>query len=104
MAEVFYSPKSLDDIERIRDYICDVLCNPVAANRIVGEIFKAGDTLAEHPLMGAQFRSTLPILTYYRHLPVENYLVVYRVHGDTVHVARVLHHLQDAISILTKDG
>ena len=93
MAEVFYSPKSLDDIERIRDYIRDALCNPIAADRIVGEIFNAGDALAEHPLMGAQFRSTLPILAYYRHLPVENYLIVYRVQAETVHVARVLHHL-----------
>ena len=103
MAGVFYSPKAIADIERIRDYIRDALLNPEAADRIVCAIFDAGDTLAKNPRPGARFRSDLELLKYYRYLPVERCMLVFRVQNDRVGVVRVLHELQDSISILLRD-
>jgi len=92
--------KALADIARIRDYIRDALMNPPAAEHIVSRILEAGDGLAEKPRPGAPFRSNLDLLKYYRYLPVENYILVFRVQNDTAKIVRVLHRLQDAVSIL----
>lgn len=100
MAAVVYSPKSLEDIERIHGYIRDVLLNPPAADRIVSEIFKAGDLLCGQPRPGAPFRSSFDLLQYYRYLLVERYLIVFRFEKDTIKIVRVLHELQDAVSAL----
>lgn len=100
---VVYSPKALADIAHIRDYIRDALMNPSAAEHIVSRILDAGDELAEKPRPGAPFRSNLDLLKYYRYLPVENYILVFRVQNDTAKVVRVLHCLQDAISILLQE-
>lgn len=104
MAGVVYSPKALADIERIRDYIRDALQNPPAADHIVSEIFRAGDQLAEVPRPGAPFRSDLDLLKYYRYLTVERYVIVFRVQNDTAMIVRVLHELQDSVSILLREG
>ncbi len=102
MSEVVYSPKALEDIRRIDDYIRDALLNPPAAARIVREIFSAVDALAKKPRPGAPFRSKLGLLKYYRYLTVERYVIVFRVQGETIRIVRILHELQDAISILLK--
>jgi len=100
---VVYSPKAMADIERIRDYIRDALMNPPAANRIVSLLLDAGDSLAEKPRPGAPFRSELKLLKYYRYLTVENYVLIFRVQDDTAKIVRVLHRLQDAVSILLRE-
>ena len=104
MAGVVYSPKALADIERIRDYIRDALLNPEAAAKFVVDAFAAGDELAEKPRPGAPFRSDREILRYYRHLTVGRYLLVYRVQDDKTLVVRVLHELQDSLSILLEEA
>ena len=103
MAGVRYSPKALDDIERIRDYIRDALLNPEAATKFISDVFAAGDCLAEKSRPGACFRSDREILSYYRYLMVGRYLLVYRVQNDEALVVRVLHELQDTLSILLAD-
>ncbi|MDO5318711.1 MAG: type II toxin-antitoxin system RelE/ParE family toxin [bacterium] len=103
MGEVVYSPKALADIERIHNYIRDALLNPPAAERIVTMIFDAGDSLAATPRPGAPFRSDLDLLKYYRYLTVENYLLVFRVQDGVARIVRVLHRLQDSISILLNE-
>ena len=103
MAGVVYSPKALADIERIRDYIRDALLNPEASAKFVSDVFDAGDNLAEKPRPGAPFRSDQEILRYYRYLTVGRYLLVYRVQNDKALVVRVLHELQDSLSILLRE-
>ena len=104
MAGVCYSPKALDDIERIRDYIRDALLNPEAAAKFVSDVIDAGDMLARKPRPGAPFRSDREVLQYYRYLSVGRYLVVYRVQNDMAFVVRVLHELQDTVSILLQES
>ena len=103
MADVVYSPKALADIERIRDYIRDALLNPEASAKFVSDVFDAGDSLAEKPRPRASFRSDHAILSYYRYLTVGRYLLVYRVQNDKVLVVRVLHELQDSLSIILRE-
>lgn len=104
MAGVAYSPKALVDIERIRDYIRDALLTPEAAAKFVSDVFEASDSLAAKPRPGALFRSERDILRYYRYLTVGRYLIVYRVQDDTALVVRVLHELQDSLSILLEEA
>ena len=103
MPSVYFSPKSLDDIERIEDYIRNTLLNAEAATKFVADVFAACDSLAEKPRPGAPFRSDLNLLKFYRYLSVGRYLVVFRVQDDKVMVIRVLHELQDTVSILLRN-
>ena len=103
MAGVVYSPKALSDIERIRDYIRDVLLDPDAAARFVQNVFDAGDSLVSKPRPGAPFRSNLEVLACYRYLTVGRYLMVFRIQDDTAKIVRVLHELQDSVSILIRE-
>ena len=103
MAGVLYSPKALADIERIRDYIRDALLNPEASAKSDPDVLDAADSLAAKPRPAAPFRSGREILSYYRYLTVGRYLLVYRVQNDKALVIRVLHELQDSLSILLQE-
>jgi addiction module RelE/StbE family toxin len=63
--------------------------DPVAAEHLVGRIFQAAQGLAVFPEMGRAGR-----VEGTRELVVTDtpYLVAYRVRGEVVEIARVLHH------------
>ena len=53
--------------------------------------------------VGCPCRRPSGVFGYYRYLMVGRYLLAYRVQNDEALVVRVLHELQDSLSILMAD-
>ncbi len=97
---VVYSPDSLEDLENIRSYISDVLCNPTASLDITGKILHGIDSLSDSPELGPRISARFGILTDYRYLVIGRYLVVYRYTRKDVRIVRVFNGRQDYLKIL----
>ena len=85
-----YFPDAREDLLEIKEYISDVLLNPQAANRILSEIAKRIDSLADSPEVGPRISSRFGIETDFRYLVVSNYLVFYRITHSSINILRVL--------------
>ena len=97
---VVYSPDSIEDIENIRSYISDVLCNPAAAQSITGKIIRGIDALSESPGLGVSLSARFGILTDFRYLVLGNYLAVYRYTEKEIRIVRIFNGRQDFIKKL----
>jgi len=62
--------------------------NPDAADRLLEEIDRKLVLLAENPRLG---RARPDIAPEFRHWPVGNYLILYRLVADGIEVVRVVH-------------
>jgi len=83
-----WKPLALDDRERIMDYIAED--NPAAALELDELFEQKADQLIEHPDLyrAGRKRGTREMVVH------PNYLVIYRVQGDTVEILRVKHAAQ----------
>lgn len=88
MLGLIWSEPSLDDLDRIAEYIG--LHNPSAADRLIERIEGCAERLTEFPYLyrAGRVPGTRDALAH------PNYLLVYRVNADTVEVLRVLHTRQ----------
>jgi len=100
MASVYVSPKAVEDLDNIRDYIKEELKSPQAAKEVVLKIISAYEMLANFPEMGSCLETRDASLQCYRHVPAGNYIVFYRIEDDNVYVVRILHCLMDYVKIL----
>ena len=91
MTAAQYSPKALDDLRSIFDYIARD--RPEAAARTVERLLKSCDTLANAPEIGASRDELAPSL---RAFSVGSYVVYYRPCPNGVRVERVLHAARDS--------
>ncbi len=87
MAQVIWTPKALDDLESLLDYIAKDA--PVAARRFAQKLMGRVDLLADRPLLGS-FIPEDPSHTY-RELRLGNYRVLYRSDGESVYIVAVHH-------------
>ncbi|MEM7354154.1 MAG: type II toxin-antitoxin system RelE/ParE family toxin [Acidobacteriota bacterium] len=98
MSRFILSPEARDDLFEIADYIARD--NPKAARRVVQEIRRAMERLAQMPMIG-HLREDLtgePL----RFWPVFSYLIIYRPESKPLQIARVLHGARDVSSILSR--
>ena len=100
MAKVRYSPEFLRDLQEIEDYITYQLMNSDAAVNIADGLLRATDTLRNFPESGKPLYLPDGTYTGFRAVFYENYMAIYRVFGDEIQVARVLHITQDYIQKL----
>ena len=98
--DLFYSPLARRDLDEIRDYISNELCNPAAASETVNAILDEAEALEDFPLMGHAVEELPLMADEYRFLPVRNYLVFYRVTAEGVFVDRVLYKKRDYLPLL----
>ena len=71
--------------------------NPSAADRLLDALDEKSQALARNPQMGMAREDIAPGV---RHLPVGNYLILYRDIGDGIEVVRYVHgmrRLQDLV-------
>jgi toxin ParE1/3/4 len=87
---VRWAPKAATDLERIFDYL--IRSNPAAAIRVVETIYEAASSLQTFPERGRVSRRPGARELLCAPWP---YLLVYRVAGETVEIARVWHAAQD---------
>ena len=95
-----YSPDAREDLLGIKEYISEVLLNPQAASRIITEIAKRIDSLADSPELGPRISSRFGIETDFRYLVVENYLVFYRITQNSINILHILNGRQNYLEKL----
>ena len=100
MADIRFSPKSLHDLQEIRDYIADDLCNSAAADSIVSGILDKIKVLSCFPEIGSPLSAVTEIETKYRFLVCGNYMVFYRAEDGTVYIIRIIYGRRNYIGIL----
>ena len=103
MARIVVSRMARRDLQDIRRYICEELCNPPAARRILAALKASMLRLADFPDSGRPLDALLPVHTEYRYVACENYCIFYLGSGAEVSVVRILHQRQDCLRALLFD-
>lgn len=96
-----YSPKALQDLDEIWDYISKDLFNPDAAEHVVTSILDAIDVLGEFPESGAPLEPHINLDSPYRFVTAGNYIAFYRFEENTVFVDRVLYQKRNYTKLLS---
>lgn len=103
MAKIRLSPLAVADLQEIKTYITDELCNPDAANHTVSNIIKDYSRLADMPQLGPSLSSILPIETEYHFLVIGKYMVFYQADDAYVSIYRILYGVRDYMKTLFID-
>ena len=84
---------ALTDIAAAIRYITDELLNPQAAQLLAERFFSEAEKLSEFPYAHPVYLPVRPLKYEYRKVPIENYLLFYRVdeRAKLVTVARVVY-------------
>lgn len=85
-----YTPQAQTDLREVRDYISNVLKNPVAAKNVTGRIIRSCHKLSDQPNMGASLQGKTGRNTDCRYLICENHIAFYEVQLDCVCIIRIL--------------
>jgi toxin ParE1/3/4 len=103
--KVVYRQTASDDVVRqFRYYLVDQN-HPEIALRFKDAVRHTVDSLREHPLVGARYRSSKPTLQNLRSWPVTGFEAVriyYLADTDAIHVIRILHGKRDVKGILER--
>ena len=103
MTKIRLSPLALSDLQEIKEYITDELCNPTAANRIITKIIKDYSLIETSPRLGPSLSSIIHIDTDYRFLVSGKYIIFYKTEGEYVSIYRILYGARDYMKILFSD-
>ena len=82
--KVQHSPKTLNDLDEIWDYILLNLGNPDAAENVINKMMDTIDALEGFPERGTPFSSVADMESDYRFVLSGNYMAFYRVEEKTV--------------------
>lgn len=100
MHEIIFSPEAIIDLQQIKTYIAEDLCNNQAAIDSVSKIIKRIQVLADFPEIGTPLSSITGFETDYRFLVCGSYTAFYRIENQTVNIIRVLYGRRNFIKIL----
>ncbi|MBL8582013.1 MAG: type II toxin-antitoxin system RelE/ParE family toxin [Rhizobiaceae bacterium] len=90
-ARIAFAARAQRDLEEIADYLKTV--NPAAVLPLVGKIERQIGMLERHPHLGPSAPETDQLDM--RKLSITPYIAYYRLRGDVVEIARVLHGARD---------
>jgi toxin ParE1/3/4 len=99
MKQHIISPEANQDLEEIIDYFTSR--NIDAGERFVDEFNQKCRYLANFPNMG---RSYADIKHYLRGVPLEGYIILYRVTGGGIEILRVVSGYRDLESLFVDGG
>jgi addiction module RelE/StbE family toxin len=91
MKRLVITRSAFKDLTAIWHYIAEDSID--AADRVRDEFEQAFKQLAETPGIGHQRRDVA--IKSYRFWRVYSYMIAYRVHGETLHISRVVHGAQN---------
>ena len=102
MYEVLATDSAGRDLDEIRDYLLNVLCNPLVLENLRSEIWRAYETLRENPYAFPKCEDARLSRIGYRKCVLRGYLFVYKVDETTqvVNVMRYFHGLQNYQGLL----
>ena len=96
MVKVEYSPKALDDLLHIRDYITENWGEKVAKEKL-RKITIDIKRLEQFPLSGVNLGKIIDVTTDYFYLFTERNYAFYYLEKDKIRIIRVLNENQDYI-------
>lgn len=100
MNNIRYSPRALQDMDDIWDYIALELKNPTAAQRTVDRIMDDVARLKNGAFLGAPLSSIVSLDNDFRYVVSGNYMAFYRVDGNQIEIARVLYGRRKYLELL----
>ena len=98
MPDITVTKQAKQDLIEIWVYVADN--NPTAADKLLDTLNKKIGMLSDHPLLGPARPDIAPDLRY---LISGNYLILYRVHRDSVEIVRVLHGARNLSALFKGD-
>jgi len=98
--KIVYLPLARADILEAVDYIAGKLENPQAADRLLTELDKTIQRIAQLPYAHELYRTNRPIHDEVRKVPVRGYMLYYGVFDDTIEIRRFLHGRRDRNHIM----
>jgi toxin ParE1/3/4 len=93
------SPAAICDLNDITDYFAKHNIN--AGDHLLDEFSKKCRYLTQFPLMGRSYRE---IRSYLRGLPIQNYIIFYRVINNGLEIMRVVKGDRDLEAVFEKDS
>jgi toxin ParE1/3/4 len=99
MGNVEYSPKALEDLQKIKAYIIENF-GVDAAQKALAKITGSVRRLEEYPSLGVNLGRMIDIPTEYMYTFIERNYVFYRIEGNRVLIVRILNERQDFVHIL----
>ncbi|MBW4478023.1 MAG: type II toxin-antitoxin system RelE/ParE family toxin [Tolypothrix brevis GSE-NOS-MK-07-07A] len=97
MKQHIISPEASQDLEEIIDYFARI--NIDAGERFVDEFDKKCKYLANFPNMGRSYGNIKPDL---RGVPLDDYIILYRVINSEVEIVRVISGYRNLESLFTE--
>lgn len=94
MPKIKYSPKALEDLQRIQEYIA-LNWGESVAEKALKKITRDIKRLEQYPISGVDLGKMIDAPTEYRYLYLEKNYIFYRLESDTICVIRVLNEQQD---------
>lgn len=87
---VRYTPEARRDLREIKQYICENLCNPSAAESVTQKIVRSCGMLKTQPGMGIRLSAKTGRNTDLRYIIAGKYIIFYREEKACVSVIRIL--------------
>lgn len=98
--KIVYSPKALEDLDDIWEYISNDFENVDVANNVVDKILEEIVDLKDYPKLGPELIFEDNINSGYRFLICKPYIAFYHLGDSNVMIDRVLHEKRDYIQII----
>ncbi|MBD2770748.1 type II toxin-antitoxin system RelE/ParE family toxin [Iningainema tapete] len=96
MSRFIISPDAIQDLEEITDYFLSR--NIEAGDRFIEDFNKKCRNLAQFPSIGRSYKF---IRSYLRGIPLDGYIIFYRVLDDGVEILRVVSARRDLESLFS---
>ncbi len=100
MNKIVFSEASITDLEEIKKYITDELCNEKAALNTVNAIMKSIRRLENFANIGSLLSEYVKFNTDFRYLTCGNYMVFYKHIDNEVYIVRILYGKRNYLNIL----
>ena len=100
MYKIVLSNDAIQDLADTKTYISRELKNPMAAKRVVSGIAKRIRILETYPEAGPSVAALTGEDTDIRLLSCDKHIAMYRIDGNTIHVARIVNARQDYLRLV----
>jgi toxin ParE1/3/4 len=94
MSQYIISPEAIRDLDEITSYFADRNVN--AGDRLLDEFTRKCRYLTQFPLMGRRYTE---VRSYLRGIPMQNYILFYRILDDGIEIMRVVRGDRDLEAI-----
>lgn len=85
MSQYIIAPEAIKDLDTIFDYFAER--NVAAGEKLLNEFQKKCRYLVQFPQIGRSYKEIRP---YLRGLPLDGYIIFYRLGQDTIEILRVV--------------